>query len=151
MSEAAPRPQVVWKRTSVRKHAAVYGEVDGRPAAAADDPDRPLVLFLHGWALGHHSYRVALGRLARNGFQVVAPALPGFGGTADLPARRFSFKGYAEWTDAFLTAIDHAGPVAAIGHSFGGAVAIQLAHDFPDRVSRLVLVNSVGPPMRGRT
>jgi pimeloyl-ACP methyl ester carboxylesterase len=31
-----------------------------------------------------------------------------------------------------------------MGHSFGGGVAIQAAHDFPDRVRGLVLINSIG-------
>lgn len=35
-------------------------------------------------------------------------------------------------------------PVFAVGHSFGGAVATKLAHDYPDRVGYLVLINSVG-------
>jgi pimeloyl-ACP methyl ester carboxylesterase len=32
----------------------------------------------------------------------------------------------------------------AVGHSFGGAVAAKLAHDFPIRVASLVLVDAVG-------
>ena len=31
-----------------------------------------------------------------------------------------------------------------MGHSFGGGVATKLAHDFPERVGYLVLINSVG-------
>ena len=31
-----------------------------------------------------------------------------------------------------------------MGHSFGGGVAIRLAHDYPERVRSLVLVNSIG-------
>nr|WP_262982587.1 alpha/beta hydrolase [Rhodococcus sp. MTM3W5.2] len=44
----------------------------------------------------------------------------------------------------FLDSIGIAGPVTLVGHSFGGGVAIQSAHDLGARVSRLVLVNSVG-------
>jgi pimeloyl-ACP methyl ester carboxylesterase len=81
---------------------------------------------------------------------VFAPALPGFGGTADLPKADFSIEGYAAWVDGFLTAVDVEGPVFLIGHSFGGGVAIQTASDFPDRVRSLVLVNSLGGSMAGR-
>ena len=31
-----------------------------------------------------------------------------------------------------------------MGHSFGGGVAIQTAHDFPERARALVLINSIG-------
>ena len=125
---------LVWKRTVVGGRTALYG------VAGSGLP----VLFLHGWALGQHSYRRALKRLAAMGCQVLAPALPGFGGTADLPRAELSFSGYAAWADAFLTAVGIEEPVLLIGHSFGGGVAITLADDVPSRVRRLVLVNSVG-------
>jgi len=35
-----------------------------------------------------------------------------------------------------------------VGHSFGGGVALQLAHDHPDRVRGVVLCNAVGGPHR---
>ncbi len=35
-------------------------------------------------------------------------------------------------------------PVFLVGHSFGGGCAIQFAHDHPQRVRYLVLVNSIG-------
>lgn len=120
-------------------------EVDGREVdfATTRGEGRPVV-FLHGWGLNHRSYRHALGGLARLGMRVYAPAMPGFGGTADLPAEDFSLAGYARWVDRFLTAVGVTEPVVLIGHSFGGGVAIQLAHDVVGRVSQLVLVNSIG-------
>jgi pimeloyl-ACP methyl ester carboxylesterase len=123
-----------WKRTTVDGRTALYGVAgEGLP-----------VLFLHGWALGQHSYKRALKRLVQLGCRVYAPALPGFGGTPELPRRQFSFAGYAEWVDGFLEAVGVGEPVFLVGHSFGGGVAIKLAHDYPARVRYLVLVNSVG-------
>lgn len=139
MASALPAPDsahLVWKRTTVDGRTALYG-VAGRPG------DTP-ILFLHGWGLGQHSYKRALKRLVRMGTQVFAPALPGFGGTADLPPHHFSFDGYAEWVDQFIAAVKVTEPVFVVGHSFGGGVAIQFAHDFPERIRTLVLVNSVG-------
>lgn len=102
------------------------------------------VLFLHGWGLAQHSYKRALKRLVRLGCRVYAPALPGFGGTADLPGEALDLPGYAAWVRAFLDAVGVEESVFVIGHSFGGAVSIQLAHDHLERVSYLVLINSVG-------
>ena len=104
----------------------------------------PPLLFLHGWGLAHRAYRGALRRLAAEGSHVYAPALPGFGGTAALPPDEFSLPGYARWVAAFLDAVDVTEPVAVVGHSFGGGVAIQFAHQEPERVRSLVLVNSIG-------
>ncbi len=134
---AAPlAPGLRWRRTWVQDRPALYaagGPADGLP-----------VLFLHGWALGHRSYRGALERLLDMGCRVVAPALPGFGGTADLPGRSFSIAGYADWVDEFLDAAHLDEPALVVGHSFGGGVAIKLASDHPERVGSLVLVNSIG-------
>jgi pimeloyl-ACP methyl ester carboxylesterase len=102
------------------------------------------VLFLHGWGLGHQTYRAALSRIAAQPARVYAPALPGFSGTAELPSSQFSLAGYAQWAADFLDAIGVAERVVAVGHSFGGGVAIRLAYEFPERVRSLVLVNSIG-------
>jgi pimeloyl-ACP methyl ester carboxylesterase len=123
--------------------------VQGRPAAYGESrpevvPDRPTVVFLHGWALSDHTYRGSLDRLARHGFTVLAPALPGFGGTAGLPQDQLSLGGYADWLADLLDEIGHPGAVTLVGHSFGGAVAIRFAYEQPERVSQLVLVNSIG-------
>src|SRR3954451_19017974 len=136
MASAARRPadHVEWKTTTVGGRSTVYG-VGGRGLP---------VLFLHGWGLGQHTYKRALKRLAHLGCQVFAPALPGFGGTAELPASQISFAGYAHWAAEFLESVRVDEPVFLVGHSFGGGVAIKLAHDYPQLVRYLVLVNSVG-------
>lgn len=125
---------LTWKRTTVHGHVAVYG------VAGAGTP----VVFLHGWGLAHRAYRHALDRLVAGGVQVYAPALPGFGGTSDLPDGRFDLRGYARWVADFMSAVGIGTPATLIGHSFGGGVAIKTAHDWPERVDRLVLVNSIG-------
>jgi pimeloyl-ACP methyl ester carboxylesterase len=102
------------------------------------------VVFLHGWALAQHTYRGVIERIARQGCRVIAPALPGFGGTKDLPDASFSLGGYAAWVHDLMTALEIDEPAVVVGHSFGGGVAIRLAHDHPRRVRSLVLVNSIG-------
>jgi pimeloyl-ACP methyl ester carboxylesterase len=125
---------LVWKRTKVDGRLALYGEAgDGLP-----------VVFLHGWGLGQHAYRRPLKRLVQLGCHVWAPALPGFGGTLGLPGEQFSLGGYAAWVDEFLEVVGLEEPAVLVGHSFGGGVAIKLAHDRRHRVRSLVLVNSIG-------
>ncbi len=123
-----------WKRTTVDGRAAVYGEAGSGPPA----------LFLHGWGLDHKAYKRALSRLVRAGLHVYAPALPGFGGTAGLPDGADGLSAYGDWVAAFLDEVGAGEPVLAMGHSFGGGVAVMLAHDHPRHVRALVLINSVG-------
>ena len=130
----SPPDHLSWQSTTVRDRPALYGVAgEGVP-----------LLFLHGWGLAHHAYRRPLKRLVHLGCRVYAPALPGFGGTADLPKDGLNLHGYAEWVNEFLDAVDAREPMIVVGHSFGGGVGIQVAHDFPDRVRSLVLVNSIG-------
>jgi len=131
---ASPRSSFDWRQATVSGRQAWYG-VAG---------EGPPVLFLHGWGLNHRSYARALERLADQGVTVYAPALPGFGGTDELPKKAFSLSGYAAWVRRFAETVGIPAPVTVIGHSFGGGVAIRLAHDTPALVRQLVLVNSIG-------
>ncbi len=118
--------------------------VQGRPAAYSVAGAGMPVVLLHGWALAHHTYRDVIASIAQQGCRVIAPAMPGFGGTHEIPARDFSIAGYARWVADLLDALEVTEPVVVVGHSFGGGVAIRLAHDHSDRVRSMVLVNSVG-------
>jgi pimeloyl-ACP methyl ester carboxylesterase/predicted amino acid-binding ACT domain protein len=129
-----PGHDLRWHRIDVQARRASYG-VGG---------DGPPVVFLHGWALGNHSYKRAVRRLTSRGCRVYVPALPGFSRTADLPRTHMSIGGYAAWVDDFMTAVGIEEPALIIGHSFGGGVATKLAHDFPQRARYLVLSNAVG-------
>lgn len=136
---ASRNGELGWHTCRVQGRSASYAAA--RSDSASDDAP---IVFLHGWALSDRTYRRSLQRLARRGHTVLAPALPGFGSTAQLPHARTTLAGYAEWLADFLDTVGTSGPVTLVGHSFGGAVAIKCAHDHPQRVARLVLVNSIG-------
>lgn len=118
--------------------------VQGRPATYATAGTGMPVVLMHGWALAHHTYRAVVSAIAEQGCRVIAPALPGFGGTADLPGRDFSLQGYATWVHELLEHLEIDEPVVVVGHSFGGGVAVRYAHDHRANVRSLVLVNSIG-------
>ena len=134
MATAEHSPLLEWRRTEVLGRVASYG-VGG---------SGPPIVFLHGWGLSGRTYKAALKRLLAQGFQVWAPALPGFDGSAALASGTPDLAQYAEWVDEFLTAVGLTQPVVLMGHSFGGGVAIQTAHDWPERIRGLVLINSIG-------
>lgn len=102
------------------------------------------VLFLHGWGLDHRAYRRSLDGLIDRGCRVIAPSMPGFGGSTGLPFMDRTLPSYASWVAAFLDELEIDEPLVIVGHSFGGGVATKLAHDHPERVRYLVLMNSVG-------
>lgn len=102
----------------------------------------PTVLLIHG--LGQNGLRdwlPVLPALARE-YRVLAVDLPGFG-FSDQPVGKYSPRNYAKLL-AGLAARRGPGPVLAVGHSMGGAVALRLAADHPGRVGKLVLVDAAG-------
>ncbi|MEZ5263107.1 MAG: alpha/beta fold hydrolase [Acidimicrobiales bacterium] len=118
--------------------------VAGRRAIYGSGGHGSPVLFLHAAGLSFRAYQRSLRRLTAQGYRVLAPSLPGFGGTAAVPPAEADLAGYAAWVAEFLDDVAVADPVFVIGHSFGAGVAVQLAHDFPERVGYLVLLDSPG-------
>jgi pimeloyl-ACP methyl ester carboxylesterase len=105
------------------------------------------VLVLHGWGAKIEAVAPIVGALSV-GRAVYAPDLPGFGETG-LPPEPWGIADYTRWTLALL---DHLGldRVSIIGHSNGGRIAIYLASHHPQRVEKLILVDSAGiRPKRG--
>lgn len=104
----------------------------------------PIVL-LHGSGPGVSAWanwRLTLPALAGR-YRVLAPDLVGFGYT-DRPAglsydRRTWLRHLLDFLD--VLELDR---VSVVGNSFGGALALWLASEHPDRVHRLVLMGSVG-------
>lgn len=113
-------------------------DVAGTPACHLTSPGtRPPLLFVHGVSGNHRMWPVLFEHLP--GRAKVAPSLPGRCGT-EGPVIRDAEEG-AAWVARYLEAIE-AVSVIAVGHSFGGAVVLELALAHPERVSGMVLVSS---------
>jgi pimeloyl-ACP methyl ester carboxylesterase len=107
------------------------------------DEGKPPVVLLHGIGLDAAaiSWKRVVPVLARDR-RVLALDFPGHGGS-DKPARSYTTPYYAGVLDAFLDSID-VERAALVGISMGGGIALGRALDSPERVSRLVLVDSHG-------
>lgn len=97
------------------------------------------VYLLHGAALTHSLWKPQLEAL-RGKYLAIAPDLPGHGNSDPLPGAA-SIKGYAEVVAGMMEALGTEEAVV-VGHSMGGAVALQLTLDHPKRVRSLVLANT---------
>lgn len=84
-----------------------------------------------------------MAELLADDFRVLAPDRPGWGGN---PRPATTIAGNAEMLARFLgERLDPDGPpVLLVGHSLGGAVAIELALGWPRLAGAVVLVSSVG-------
>jgi len=99
------------------------------------------VVVLHGWGASLETVSPMVQCLAQSR-TVFAVDLPGFGKTSQ-PAGVWGVFDYASWVISFLNTIG-CSRADLIGHSFGGSIAIVLAAQYPQRVNRLILVNSAG-------
>jgi pimeloyl-ACP methyl ester carboxylesterase len=97
------------------------------------------VLLLHGVPETSSMWRAVQPALA-DGRRVLAPDLPGLGGSAyDGP---FDMPAVAAQVIALLESELPGEPVDVVGHDWGGVVAMQLAGTRPDLVRRLVVANA---------
>jgi pimeloyl-ACP methyl ester carboxylesterase len=99
------------------------------------------VLVLHGWGASADAVLSIVTSLA-DVATAYAVDLPGFG-ESDPPPEPWGVGEYADFVRELLGVLGLS-RVTVIGHSFGGRVAIRLAVEFPDAVTKLVLVDSAG-------
>ncbi|WP_202796031.1 alpha/beta fold hydrolase [Opitutus terrae] len=115
----------------------LYYEIHG-PAKATTTP---LVLLHGGGDTIETSFGALLPVLARTR-RVIALEQQGYGHTADVPDRPFTFEQSADDTAALLA---HLGIARAdlLGFSNGGTIALQVAIRHPQCVRKLVLVSTL--------
>jgi pimeloyl-ACP methyl ester carboxylesterase len=114
----------------------------------ADDPGSPPIwaVNVHGYFAGGGMYWRESARLAEElGWRIINPSLPGFGGSDPLEWHDVSMETFAQQVSAVLPHVD-AGPVVVLGHSLGGAVAVQFAHYHPEHTLGLIYRDGVGTP-----
>jgi 2-hydroxy-6-oxo-octa-2,4-dienoate hydrolase len=105
------------------------------------------VVFIHGSGPGVTAYanwRLVMPGLAPR-FRTLAPDLAGFGYTDRRAGTTYNIQVWADQVIGFLDALDI--PSASlVGNSFGGAIALRVVTQHPDRVDKLVLMGSMGVP-----
>ncbi|MCC6322967.1 MAG: alpha/beta fold hydrolase [Phycisphaerales bacterium] len=115
----------------------LYYEVHG----AAHPAHPPLVLLHGGGDTIDTNFRLILPLLARDR-QVIAFEQQGYGHTADIADRPFSFEQSADDTAALLAYL-HVDKADLFGFSNGGTIALQVAIRHPKVVHRLVLASTL--------
>jgi pimeloyl-ACP methyl ester carboxylesterase len=103
---------------------------------------KPLVL-LHGSAIDSSrlSYGPSIAKLAKD-YRVLAPDWPGYG-RSEHPQRPYVFADYIAFLEGFLDGLSLE-KVHLAGFSMGGGVALGFALSHPERLRKLVLVDSYG-------
>jgi pimeloyl-ACP methyl ester carboxylesterase len=112
--------------------------------AGAGEP----VVMLHGSGPGVSAmanWQNNIGTLSQR-FRVLAPDIVGFGATQRPDDVTYSLR---TWTDQIWAFLDAHGieKTAIVGNSLGGRIALQMATDCPDRITKMVLMGAPGVGM----
>lgn len=103
----------------------------------------PHVVFVHGLGGSLTTWALNLPAFAQK-FRICALDLVG-AGNSDKPATDYSVTALTDFLARFLDALDSDWQrVSLVGHSLGGAIALAFAQHYPERVDRLVLIDSAG-------
>lgn len=104
------------------------------------------VVLLHGTASSLHTWDQWTEGL-KNTYRVIRLDLPGFGLTGPEPHERYEVTDDVEFLHAFLGELSLS-RVHLVGSSLGGRIAWQYSLEFPQQVSSLSLINSLGYPQK---
>ena len=115
--------------------------LNGHEFSYLDSGEGPALLFIHGLTGSQRNWAHLVDALDHD-HRVLAPDLFGHGASAKVIGD-YSLGAHAATLRDLLDmlGIDR---VTLIGHSFGGGIAMQFSYLFPERVERLVLVDSGG-------
>jgi pimeloyl-ACP methyl ester carboxylesterase len=97
------------------------------------------IYILHGWTYSLDKWREAEDLLKKHGFNPVFLKVPGL---TDKSQKVWTIDMYTAWLDDELK--NESGPITLVGHSNGGRIALNYVVSNPDKVKRLVLIDSAG-------
>lgn len=139
-----PVDQSTW--ASLKKEVRLQNGIRLAYVEAGDPNGEPLLL-LHGFTDSSRSFLPMVPHLAR--YRLLIPDQRGHG-ASDAPECCYGSSQFAYDARLFLDALG-VKRAAVVGHSLGSMVAISLAADQPDRVSKIVLIGSTAlvPVKRG--
>jgi pimeloyl-ACP methyl ester carboxylesterase len=104
--------------------------------------ENPILLLLHGWGCKGETYRKLIDSLSAR-YRVIAPDLPGFGGTPE-PPEAWGVSEYADFIKSFSESLNLQN-ITLFGHSLGCRIIIKLiAGGFPQAAGKIVMTGAAG-------
>jgi haloalkane dehalogenase len=119
-----------------------YVEQDGLRMHYVDEGDGDPILLLHGEPTWGYLYRKMIPRLSEEG-RVIAPDYFGFG-RSDKPVDRswYSYDAHVASIERLVCEQLDLSGITLVMQDWGGPIGFRLAVEHPDRVARLVVLNT---------
>ena len=141
---ASPVDQANW--TSLKREVRLSNGIRLAYVEAGNPAGEPLLL-LHGYTDSSRSWSLVVPHLSQ--YRLLIPDQRGHG-ASDAPECCYATSQFAFDAKLFLDALG-VGRAAVAGHSLGSIVAITMAAEYPERVSKIILIGStaLAPVKRG--
>jgi haloalkane dehalogenase len=119
-----------------------YREVDGLRLAHIDEGDGQPVVFVHGEPTWSFLWRKVIPPVLEAGYRCIAPDHAGFG-RSDKPTDLdwYSYDRHCELFAELLERLDVRNATLVV-HDWGGAIGLRVAVENPERVGRMVIMDS---------
>src|SRR5947209_8508626 len=142
MPDAARAPEERFDRLPDFPFAAHWRRYGDLRLAHLDEGEGPPVLFVHGEPTWSFLWRKVIGPVRDAGYRCIAPDLPGFG-RSDKPVDIdwYTYDRHVEAIAPLLQELDLRDATVVV-HDWGGPIGLRLAVEHPDRVSRIVILDT---------
>src|SRR5947208_6989157 len=119
-----------------------YREVQGLRLAHLDEGEGAPVIFMHGEPTWSFLWRKVIPPVRDAGFRCVAPDLVGFG-ASDKPVDIgwYSYDRHTAMAGTLLEDLDLRDATMVV-HDWGGPIGLRLAVEHPERIERLVILDT---------
>ena len=103
----------------------------------------PQVFLLHGFDSNFLEFRRIVPLLKKN-YQLIIPDLFGFGFCPRSNRYKYDLKSIILHLSKTINSLSNKDSFGIIGASMGGAIAMEIARQYPDKISRLFLLSPAG-------
>ena len=141
-AELGERKRWSFRRCDINSRVVEHLDFKGLHAAYRVWGDGPPLVLLHGGG-GSSALWSKVADALGAGRRLIAPDLLGCGETAGWPEKGALTHDLQAELVAAVLAVTTSGPVDIVGHSYGGATAVRLAVNRPQKVRSLLLIEPI--------
>jgi haloalkane dehalogenase len=142
MTDAIRTPDEILDNLAGFPWTPVFRQVGALRVAHVDEGDGPPVVMWHGEPTWGYLWRKVAPPVLEGGHRVILPDLPGFG-RSDKPMDIgwYSYDRHVDMAATLLDDLDLRGATFVV-HDWGGPIGLRLAIEHPERVERLVVMDT---------
>jgi haloalkane dehalogenase len=142
MTEPFRTPEQRFEELPGFPYEPAYRQVDGLRLAHLDEGEGAPVVFVHGEPTWSYLWRKVIPPVLEAGYRCIAPDHAGFG-RSDKPTELawYSYDRHFELFADLLERLDLR-DATVVMHDWGGPIGLRAAVEHPDRVARMVLMDT---------